>query len=242
MTSGQDRTRRRRRRPLPRACRQRGGAGRPDPGRLRDRRPGRAGGAEPDVISSEAFISGTLPQRYTCHGAKINPPLNWSGAPPGTKSLALIVDDSSAPITPFIYWLVFDINPASTDIQEGSLPTGAREALNSAGNASLRRPVPGWPSALVPIYRLCVAHDAKAAQRRAAAGRGDGDRSGHNRAGTNSGNRTPVIIWIRLVISNIPEFFQSCDTLPTGKQQSMIKRVHGARDNEGRLASLAACA
>ena len=94
-------------------------------------------------VKSEAFISGTLAQRYTCHGAKINPPLNWSGAPQGTKSLALIVDDSSAPITPFIYWLVFDINPGSTDIQEGSLPTGARQATNSADTATYDAPCPG---------------------------------------------------------------------------------------------------
>jgi Raf kinase inhibitor-like YbhB/YbcL family protein len=96
----------------------------------------------PMSVSSEAFVSGMLAQRYTCHGAKLNPPLNWSGAPPGTKSLALIVDDSSAPITPFIYWLVFDINPGATDIQEGSLPTGARQALNSARHASYDAPCP----------------------------------------------------------------------------------------------------
>ena len=94
-------------------------------------------------VKSEAFISGTLAQRYTCHGAKINPPLNWSGAPTGTKSLALIVDDSSAPITPFIYWLVFDINPGATDIQEGSRPTGARQAMNSASTSTYDAPCPG---------------------------------------------------------------------------------------------------
>ena len=93
-------------------------------------------------VNSEAFISGILPALYTCHGAKINPPLNWSSAPPGTKSLALIVDDSSAPITPYIYWLVFDINPEATDIQEGSLPTGARQALNSNDTATYDAPCP----------------------------------------------------------------------------------------------------
>jgi Raf kinase inhibitor-like YbhB/YbcL family protein len=97
----------------------------------------------PMSVKSEALISGTLAQRYTCHGAKINPPLNWSGAPAGTKSLALIVDDSSAPITPFIYWLVFDINPGSADIQEGSLPTGARQAQNSIGTSAYDAPCPG---------------------------------------------------------------------------------------------------
>jgi Raf kinase inhibitor-like YbhB/YbcL family protein len=93
-------------------------------------------------ISSVAFTQGVLAPEYTCHGAKINPPLNWSGAPPGTKSLALIVDDSSAPITPYIYWLVFDIGPGTTDIQENSLPTGARQALNSADTATYDAPCP----------------------------------------------------------------------------------------------------
>ena len=110
-------------------------------------------------ISSEAFVSGMLAQRYTCHGAKTNPPLNWSGAPAGTKSLALIVDDSSAPITPTIYWLVFDINPGATDIQEGALPTGARQALNSAGTATYDAPCPrGRPhSYRFTIYALNTA-------------------------------------------------------------------------------------
>jgi Raf kinase inhibitor-like YbhB/YbcL family protein len=147
-------------------------------GRDRSRRPLRARAAAPAVLAvltlagcagygapvapsrmsvgGEAFVSGMLPQRYTCHAAhaaKMNPPLNWSGAPAGTKSLALIVDDSSAPITPTIYWLVFDINPGSTDIQEGSVPTGARQALNSAGTAAYDPPCPqGRPHS----YRFTV--------------------------------------------------------------------------------------
>jgi Raf kinase inhibitor-like YbhB/YbcL family protein len=93
-------------------------------------------------VSSEAFSQGTLPQRYTCHGDRVNPPLDWSGAPTDTKSLALVVDDSSAPITPYIYWLVFDIQPGTTDIQERAWPTGARQALNSAGTMTYDAPCP----------------------------------------------------------------------------------------------------
>jgi Raf kinase inhibitor-like YbhB/YbcL family protein len=98
------------------------------------------------TVSSEAFSQNILPQRYTCHGARINPPLDWSGAPADTKSLALVVDDSSAPITPFIYWLVFDIQPGTTDIQEGALPTGAKQALNSAGTMTYDAPCPAGHS------------------------------------------------------------------------------------------------
>jgi Raf kinase inhibitor-like YbhB/YbcL family protein len=142
VTSGQDQTRRGGRRPL-RGC----AASAAVLAVLTLASCGTAGRGAPVApsrmtVDSEAFISGMLARPYTCHGAKINPPLNWSGAPPGTKSIALIVDDSSAPITPFIYWLVFDINPGATDIQEGSLPTGARQALNSAGNAAYDAPCP----------------------------------------------------------------------------------------------------
>ena len=94
------------------------------------------------TVSSAALSQNVLPHRYTCHGAGINPPIDWSGAPPGTKSFALVVDDSSAPITPYIYWLVFHIEPGTTDIQEGVLPTGARQALNSQGTQHYDAPCP----------------------------------------------------------------------------------------------------
>jgi Raf kinase inhibitor-like YbhB/YbcL family protein len=103
-------------------------------------------------VSSVAFIADLLPPRYTCHGAGINPPLDWSGAPADTKSFALVVDDSSAPITPYIYWLVFDIDPGTTDIQEGTLPTGARQAMNSAGTTGYDAPCPSHSHA----YRFTV--------------------------------------------------------------------------------------
>jgi Raf kinase inhibitor-like YbhB/YbcL family protein len=105
------------------------------------------------TVTSEAFSQNILPQRYTCRGDRINPPLNWSGAPDGTKSFALVVDDAAAPITPFIYWLVFDIGPGTTDIQEAALPTGARQAMNSAATASYDAPCPsGHPH----MYRFTV--------------------------------------------------------------------------------------
>jgi Raf kinase inhibitor-like YbhB/YbcL family protein len=97
------------------------------------------------TVSSEAFSQNVLPLRYTCRGGRVTPPLDWSGAPAGTKSIAIVVDDSSAPITPFIYWLVFHIGPGTTDIQEGLLPTGARQAQNSTGTVGYDAPCPNGP-------------------------------------------------------------------------------------------------
>jgi Raf kinase inhibitor-like YbhB/YbcL family protein len=104
-------------------------------------------------IGSEAFSQNVLPAQYTCHGGRVWPPIDWADAPAGTKSIAIVVDDSSAPITPFIYWLVFHISPGTTDIQEGVLPTGARQAQNSAGTVGYDAPCPnGHPHS----YRFTV--------------------------------------------------------------------------------------
>lgn len=106
-------------------------------------------------VSSSAFAQNTMAARYTCSAGPraINPPLGWAGAPPGTKSLAVVVDDSDAPITPYVYWIVFDIDPATSQITEGQLPPGAREARNSAGSVGYDAPCPGRHS---HAYRFTV--------------------------------------------------------------------------------------
>jgi hypothetical protein len=94
------------------------------------------------TVTSPAFGQGIIPGEYTCHGRGRPPPIYWSGAPEGTKSLALVVDDADTPITPYIYWIVLDISPATSDIQAGLLPPGARQADNSRGFAGYDAPCP----------------------------------------------------------------------------------------------------
>jgi Raf kinase inhibitor-like YbhB/YbcL family protein len=108
----------------------------------------------PMTVSSEAFSQNILPNSFTCHAAKpVSPPLAWFGAHSDTQSYALVVDDSSAPITPYIYWIVFDISPTTTDIQQNALPPGAKQAMNSAGTVGYDPPCPqGSPHS----YRFTV--------------------------------------------------------------------------------------
>lgn len=94
------------------------------------------------VISPAFHDQGVIPQRYTCFGKGLSPPLRWSGVPPGTKALALVVDDSDAPVQPYIYWLVFDIGSQTTELQEASLPPNARQAQGSNKLASYHPPCP----------------------------------------------------------------------------------------------------
>jgi Raf kinase inhibitor-like YbhB/YbcL family protein len=96
------------------------------------------------TVTSGAFAGSTMPSKYTCAGSKaVNPPLEWTGAPKGTKSIALVVDDSDAPITPYVYWIVFGIGPGTSAILDGEIPPGARQARGSAGYDQYDPPCPG---------------------------------------------------------------------------------------------------
>jgi Raf kinase inhibitor-like YbhB/YbcL family protein len=99
-----------------------------------------------------------IPRRYTCHGVGQRPPLYWSGAPQDARSFAIVIDDSLAPIAPKVYWLVFDVSPATTELLPGQLPAGARQAQNSAGVAGYAPvcPVRGPHAYRFTVYALDV--------------------------------------------------------------------------------------
>ena len=81
-------------------------------------------------LSSPAFQhEGTIPEKYTCDGGNINPPLIISDVPSGALSLALIMDDPDVPkdLKPdgmWDHWIVFNIPPGLSEIKEGEEPEG----------------------------------------------------------------------------------------------------------------------
>ncbi len=104
-------------------------------------------------VTSPDFPGGVIPSRFTCRGAGESPSIFWSGAPPGTKSIAVVVDDAAAPISPRVYWIVYDISQNTTDLPLGAPPPHARVAQNSAGKAEYDPPCPvGSPHS----YRFTV--------------------------------------------------------------------------------------
>jgi Raf kinase inhibitor-like YbhB/YbcL family protein len=110
------------------------------------------------VTSQDFSPTEPIPARYTCHGKGRgkSPSIHWTGEPTGTKSLALIVDDSSAPITPQVYWIVFDIGPQTSGTLIDGVPTGARQADNSKGTDRYDPPCPvnGSHSYRFTVYAL----------------------------------------------------------------------------------------
>jgi Raf kinase inhibitor-like YbhB/YbcL family protein len=74
-------------------------------------------------LTSTTFQDGgMIPTKYTCDGANVSPPLDWSGAPQTTKSLALICDDPDAPRKTWVHWVVFDLPASRTSLPENVPP------------------------------------------------------------------------------------------------------------------------
>jgi Raf kinase inhibitor-like YbhB/YbcL family protein len=71
-------------------------------------------------LTSAAFEDGgTIPLKYTCDGTDVSPPLEWSGVPEGTKSLALICDDPDAPMGTWVHWVIYGLRAGATSLPEG---------------------------------------------------------------------------------------------------------------------------
>jgi Raf kinase inhibitor-like YbhB/YbcL family protein len=104
------------------------------------------------TLTSSVFPPrGSIPREYTCDGDDLAPPLEWSGAPAGTKSFALIVDDPDAPDpqapkTTWVHWVLYDIPAATTALPGGAaggtLPPGTREGLNDWKRTGYGGPCP----------------------------------------------------------------------------------------------------
>jgi Raf kinase inhibitor-like YbhB/YbcL family protein len=98
-------------------------------------------------LTSTAFkTGGRVPKRYTCEGEDVSPPLAWSGAPAGTRSLVLLCDDPDAPAGTWHHWAVFNI-PAATDHLDEDLArrdpaAKIRQAVNDFGRTGYGGPCP----------------------------------------------------------------------------------------------------
>lgn len=94
-------------------------------------------------ISSPDFNSGEyIPAKFTCSGENISPTLIIDGVPEGTTCLALIMDDPDAPKGTFVHWVVWNITFKAHTLEHGTLPVGAVEGTNGAGQTGYMGPCP----------------------------------------------------------------------------------------------------
>lgn len=92
------------------------------------------------AVRSAAFShNGHIPKKYSCEGDNINPPLEISGFPEETRTLALIVEDPDAPRGITYHWVVWNI-PPNEPIAENFIP--GISGSNSHGKTGYMGPCP----------------------------------------------------------------------------------------------------
>jgi Raf kinase inhibitor-like YbhB/YbcL family protein len=123
---------------------------------------------------------GTFPKRETCDGQDTSPQLAWSGAPPGTMSFALILDDPDAPGGTFTHWIAWNIPAGTHELAENlpktaELADGARQGRNDFGKVGYGGPCPPPGKPHRYFFRLFALDNAPAVK--PGAGRGELERA-----------------------------------------------------------------
>lgn len=94
-------------------------------------------------LRSPKFRNGNpIPPQYTCDGINISPPLNFIDVPKESASLALIVEDPDAPNGTWVHWLIWNIPPHLTSIDEHFVMKGTVEGVTSFGRSGWGGPCP----------------------------------------------------------------------------------------------------
>ena len=99
------------------------------------------------TVTVEGLPDGApMPARFGEDGGDSSPQVRWSGAPAGTKALALTVEDPDAPGGVWIHWIAYDL-PPSGGVEEGrprtpELPGGGRQGVNGWGRLGWNGPAP----------------------------------------------------------------------------------------------------
>jgi Raf kinase inhibitor-like YbhB/YbcL family protein len=115
----------------------------------------------PTFAAGATMPASTVLNGLDCHGPNASPALQWSGAPAGTKSFALILDDYEARYADgFIHWVAYNIPATTTSLPENAgatepdLAGGGRNAYNDFLRRRYDGPCP--PEGPAHKYRFTV--------------------------------------------------------------------------------------
>jgi hypothetical protein len=125
------------------------------------------GGGDMEISSTAIKDGEKIPIQYVMPGAggkNISIPLAWKNVPAGTKSFCLLIVDPHPVAQNWVHWLVINIPPQTTSIDEGAskkkMPQGSVELKNSFGDIGYGGPQPpkgtGDHPYVVTLYALNV--------------------------------------------------------------------------------------
>ena len=106
--------------------------------------------SSPDIRQGGTIAAAQVFNSFGCSGQNISPALNWSHAPQGTQSFALLVHDPDAPTgSGWWHWLVYNIPSAASSLPAGAgdpkaklLPPGALQGRTDFGAYAYGGPCP----------------------------------------------------------------------------------------------------
>ena len=94
-------------------------------------------------LVSPAFDPGKrIPDEHAGDGHNVSPPLEWTGAPTGTRSFVLAVEDTDAPGGSFWHWAIYDMPADRIMLHEGEDVTGYGLGVNDFGHRAYDGPRP----------------------------------------------------------------------------------------------------
>ena len=95
-------------------------------------------------VTSTAFsTSGRMNKKYGGDAGNQSPPLEWTGAPRGTREFALVCHDPDAPLPHgFTHWVVYGIPASVTKLPEGQKPGIFTAGVNGTGKPGYMGPYP----------------------------------------------------------------------------------------------------
>ena len=89
-----------------------------------------------------------IPKENTCYGENVSPPLDWNGAPDGTKAFALLVENPDHHTGNWVHWVLYNIPPDVARLSEGIststyvLPNGTTQGTNDDRQPGYTGPCP----------------------------------------------------------------------------------------------------
>jgi phosphatidylethanolamine-binding protein (PEBP) family uncharacterized protein len=107
------------------------------------------------VLSSpEVVEGGMLPKEYTCDGNSATLPLEWSGIPANTKSIAIVMYTIPSPNESHWYWVLYNIPPNVQNLVKNVTGVGTLGNNGVNGKTEYSPPCSKGPGAKLYTYTI----------------------------------------------------------------------------------------